>query len=83
MKEGWISKSAEERMLMETYSQMPTFDFSRDLLAPGADNCLIVPLEDVTWNDLGNPDRLVQLLERTEYRPNFPVDLLNHIQQSS
>jgi hypothetical protein len=81
MKKSWISESAEELILKETYSQMPEFDFSRDLLAPGTENCLIVPLEDVTWNDLGRPERMVQVLERTEHEPNFPLDLLKQAEQ--
>jgi mannose-1-phosphate guanylyltransferase len=76
VEEGWISEAAEELLLSEIYSQMPEFDFSRDILAPGAKNCLVVPLQDVTWNDLGSPDRLAEVLETGEYPLNIPMELL-------
>lgn len=79
--DGFLSRKAESLLLPETYSDMPEFDFSRDFLTPCARNCLIVPLKDVIWNDLGRPERLLQVLEETDCSSNLPLSLLKPTEQ--
>lgn len=81
VKHGWIPATGERLLLEETYSKMPEFDFSRDILTPAATSCLIVPLSNVTWSDLGNPERLFQVLDQAECRPNLSPGLLEEVHQ--
>ncbi len=67
---------AEDILLKKAYSNMLNFDFSRDVLMPSVDKCLFVPLEGVTWSDLGRPQRVLEVLEQTGNEPNFPRDLV-------
>lgn len=71
-----FSAGAEEILMRIAYSDMPNFDFSRDILTPSVDQCLLVPLRGVTWSDLGRPERVLETLDRIGLRPNFPRELV-------
>ena len=62
-------------VLEKEYSGMVAFDFSRDFLAHCTQDCVMVPLDGITWSDLGRPGRVVDVLRRVGYRPNFPVEM--------
>jgi hypothetical protein len=61
-----------ERAAMETvYAQLPCRDFSREVLARNARGLLVLPVEDVYWNDLGDPRRVHETLARAQIRPSW------------
>lgn len=70
--------SASERL----YASLPPFDLCRDLLAPAATSCLLLPLHEVVWNDLGRPERLLQVLDEAGCLPNFPVEIAQEFVRS-
>ena len=45
-----------------TYENIPTTDFSRDVLAFNAQRLLALRLERLEWYDLGHPDRLISVV---------------------
>jgi len=71
-----FSLSAEPLLMKLEYAALPSFDFSRDILMPSADNCLLVPLDGVTWSDLGRPERILEVLDQLGFTPNFPRELV-------
>lgn len=57
--------------LMLTFYQLPSVDFSHDLLVPCAKSCRVMPLEGVEWDDWGRPERVMDTLRRTSMAANF------------
>lgn len=49
------------------YASLPPSDVSRDLLAPDPEQLRALPLMDVSWSDLGVPERLGRVTERVAY----------------
>lgn len=48
--------------IAEIYDRIDPTDFSRQVLSPGAARLLTLPLGDVEWSDLGDPDRVINAL---------------------
>jgi mannose-1-phosphate guanylyltransferase len=71
-----LSAEAERELLNRLYLDMPAFNFSRDLLASCADQCLVLPLEGVEWSDLGRVERVAAVLEHSGLHSNIPSHLL-------
>jgi hypothetical protein len=46
------------------YARLPSADFSRDVLQPGAADLDVLPVPPCGWNDLGTPERVAQCLAR-------------------
>jgi mannose-1-phosphate guanylyltransferase len=60
----------DEQAAMQTlYAALPSCDFSREVLARNAQSLAVVPVEDVFWNDLGDPRRVYQTLARNPVHP--------------
>jgi len=70
-----FSARAEELLMELDYAGIPSFDFSQDILMPCVDRCLFIPLDGVTWSDLGRPERVLEILDQLGFRPNFPREL--------
>ena len=45
------------------YSQLPSRDFSRDLLEPAASELAVMKLDACSWSDWGSPGRITESLE--------------------
>lgn len=71
-----FSAEAEDLLMNLEYADIPSFDFSRDILMPSVDRCLFVPLDGVTWSDLGRPERILKVLDEVGFTPNFPRELV-------
>jgi mannose-1-phosphate guanylyltransferase len=71
-----FSEQARDLLVKIAYSKIPSFDFSKDVLTPSVEKCLFVPLDGVTWSDLGRPERLLEVLDRIGLAPNFPRELV-------
>ena len=50
----WESEAARA-----AYAQMPTIDFSRDVLQPHADRLAVMPVSSALWDDVGDPSRAI------------------------
>ena len=50
--------SNERAIIATVYADLPCSDFSKDILARFPRNLLMVPVEDLCWNDLGDPSRV-------------------------
>lgn len=57
---------SEVRVPESVYSQIPSTDFSRQVLAPARANLLAFRLENSDWNDLGDPYRVLSTLVEKE-----------------
>lgn len=54
--------AAQADLLTVLYSQLPSVDFSRSVLAVRPMNLAVLPLNDVGWTDLGEPKRILRIL---------------------
>jgi mannose-1-phosphate guanylyltransferase len=50
---------SETRIAEWLYDQIASTDFSREILSPGTRHLVTMPLGEVEWNDLGDPDRVL------------------------
>ena len=64
-----ITRALTEKDLASTYAQLPSVDFSRDILAHQANKLLVLRDSGSGWADLGSPDRVVGLLARNVNQP--------------
>lgn len=52
----------EAERMQRVYEQLPTADFSRQVLSVSTDNLAVSSLGDIGWSDLGDPQRLIRTL---------------------
>ena len=69
-----IGTPAEGSTLQAMYQDMPTRNFSRDVLQPLAGQLGVMELNDVTWSDWGRPERIVETLRSMGKKPAFPME---------
>jgi mannose-1-phosphate guanylyltransferase len=53
------------------YNQVPSTDFSRQVLSPQAARLLVLCVRDLGWSDLGHPGRVLAVLEKKRSRPRW------------
>jgi mannose-1-phosphate guanylyltransferase len=70
-----IGTPAEESVLQTIYDDMPTRDFSRDVLQPLSRQLGIIELEKVLWSDWGRPERILETLQAVGISPTFPTEV--------
>lgn len=61
-----LGSDSETRIAEWLYDQITPTDFSRHVLSPGASRLVTMPLGEVEWNDLGDPDRVLSTLLASE-----------------
>jgi mannose-1-phosphate guanylyltransferase len=73
LKKG-MSKSSIQRL----FQNIPAFDFSNSILTRAARESVVLPLEDIIWNDWGRPERVFSTLREISREPRFlpPQDFL-------
>jgi mannose-1-phosphate guanylyltransferase len=52
----------EQQTVERLYEDLPSIDFSREVLEPAAVNLAVLPVRDIGWTDLGEPARVVRAL---------------------
>jgi mannose-1-phosphate guanylyltransferase len=57
-----LAGDGETQIAAWLYDHIAPTDFSRQVLSPGARRLVTMPLGDVEWNDLGDPDRVLSTL---------------------
>jgi mannose-1-phosphate guanylyltransferase len=70
-----IGTPAEESVLQTIYDDMPTRDFSRDVLQPLSSQLGVMELEKVLWSDWGRPERILETLQAVGISPTFPTEV--------
>jgi mannose-1-phosphate guanylyltransferase len=55
--------------LTELYAQLPTLDFSRDILEGEEASLQVLRVPECGWSDLGTPERVAEVLRETRTRP--------------
>ncbi len=71
-----IGTSEEGRVLKQIYTDMPSRNFSRDLLQHAVERVAVMELRDVLWSDWGNPVRIAETIKRIGREPAFPLECL-------
>jgi mannose-1-phosphate guanylyltransferase len=67
-----LGKKPEQVVLDRIYREMPTLDFSRDLLQVASKHLSVMKLDDgVLWSDWGNPRRIKDTLRRIGAWPAY------------
>ncbi len=75
-----IGTPAEESMLQTIYHDMPTRNFSREILQPLSTQLGVMELEKVVWSDWGRPERILETLQAVGIKPTFPIEVFQEIQ---
>jgi len=63
-----LASPQEADVLREVYTELPSINFSRAILAPSSHRLGVVRVRGVYWSDWGDPTRLQQDLARFELR---------------
>jgi mannose-1-phosphate guanylyltransferase len=61
----------EDPFARRLFATITPVDFSDRVLAQSTDRLLALPLRDVRWNDLGKPERVIEMLAETRIRPQW------------
>jgi mannose-1-phosphate guanylyltransferase len=60
-----LRSPGKECAVAELYDQLPTLDFSRDILASQTSSLRVLPVPQCGWSDLGTPERVADVLHRS------------------
>ncbi len=71
-----IGTQRESAMLDVLYENMPSHNFSSDLLEQAIDHLGIMEMRDVLWSDWGRPERIADTLRDIGRASCFPMDTL-------
>jgi mannose-1-phosphate guanylyltransferase len=72
-----IGGPKEGGALKAIYRDMPSKNFSSDLLQRVPEKLAVVELTGVLWSDWGKPERIAETLRRIDRRPAFPLTCLD------
>jgi mannose-1-phosphate guanylyltransferase len=59
-----LGSALKEVMTQAAYARISRVDFSQSVLAGQADKFAVMPIADVEWSDLGEPERVIALRSR-------------------
>ena len=59
-----LGNAVKEVMTQAAYTRIGRVDFSQSVLAEQADKFAVMPIADVEWSDLGEPERVIALRSR-------------------
>ena len=76
-----IGSPGEGKVLDAIYRVMPTRNFSSGLLQQVPEQAAVIQMTGVLWSDWGQPERIVQTLQKIDKQPAFPVELLSRLPQ--
>jgi len=75
---GGVNPQRESALVRDIYLDMPSADFSRDLLEHLAPVTLVRPMDDVEWSDWGRPQRVMETVERIREDQSSPPPTALH-----
>ena len=73
----------EESVLKAIYQDMPSSNFSREVLQPLSKQLGVMELEKVLWSDWGRPERIIETLQAVGIRPTFPPEVFKEVNASA
>jgi mannose-1-phosphate guanylyltransferase len=59
-----LGRSKEQDVLRGMYARMESMNISSDLFQKAADRLMVLPVQNVGWNDWGREERIVETLDR-------------------
>jgi mannose-1-phosphate guanylyltransferase len=65
-----LGSSSEQEAIVRLYRDLPDADFSRDVLARQPEMLAVLPVTGVSWDDLGDPARVLAVREKAVSRPS-------------
>jgi mannose-1-phosphate guanylyltransferase len=68
-----IGTAEEETELQYLYQELPTHNFSSELLESMPDQIAVLELNDVLWSDWGRQERIEETLHEIGRRPAFSL----------
>jgi mannose-1-phosphate guanylyltransferase len=69
--EGTLMTSAEKIVVDRIYDQIPSVNFSQEVLQKDVQYLALYPVHNVKWSDLGDPRRVFAVLEWAGIRPQW------------
>jgi mannose-1-phosphate guanylyltransferase len=75
-----IGTPDEGSVLQTIYHDMPTRNFSREVLQPLSKQLGVMELEKVLWSDWGRPERILETLQAVGISPTFPTEIFKEVQ---
>ena len=74
---GTMGKEHEAIALARVYQDLESTNFSREILQRIPGQTVVLPMNDVDWNDWGRPARIVESLTLLGKHPAFPLNWLD------
>jgi mannose-1-phosphate guanylyltransferase len=69
---GATPNTSEEKTVVDAiYAQIPSVDFSEEVLQQHSQHLALYPVSNVKWSDLGDPRRVLAVLEWAGIRPQW------------
>ncbi len=59
--------------ISHAYYHSPKLDLFEDLISKAVDDCLVMPLTNINWEDWGRSERIVNTIQRYDLKPNFEL----------
>jgi mannose-1-phosphate guanylyltransferase len=66
----------EKKSIAAAYEQMPSVNFSRDIVEPAAGRMVAMPMDGVHWSDWGRPQRIAETLAKIGKEHSFPAEIV-------
>ena len=66
-----LGTAGEANATAALYSQLPSSNFSEQVLARRTSNLALLPVRGVAWSDLGEPSRVLASLARIGHQPEW------------
>jgi mannose-1-phosphate guanylyltransferase len=64
-----LGTALEQPTIERLYSGLASFNYSEEVLQKCSSNLAVLPVEGVSWSDLGDPDRVIEAWARAGIRP--------------
>jgi len=79
VKSGKLDPEYEASALANIYTDLPSADFSKEILQHVSHRSIVLPMEGVDWCDWGRPQRVAETLANLGRRPLFPTDYIENV----
>jgi len=71
VRQGLFKPGCKAEVLERLYEHLEPADFSRDIIQPAAERCLLLPMQGIDWSDWGRPERVTETLAKVGREPLF------------
>ena len=70
-----LGMAGEDEAVRRLYENLPPVDFSRQVLEKCPEGLAVLPVCGVDWSDLGEPQRVLEIVRRTDAKPRWTRSL--------